>query len=105
MTPDVRKAFDSAEPFDLHGVVLRVDVLKLIMHRIGFFELDASGEIPSSRSHIPPTQRVGTPHRSVSNTGTPQGSCCSVEYKQGPLAHCHVGAFVAFQPYRGGISS
>ena len=58
VTPEVRRAFDSAEPFDLHGVVLRVDLLKLILHRIGFFELEASGEIPPSRSHIPPTQKV-----------------------------------------------
>ena len=58
VTPDVRRAFDDAEPFDLHGVVLRADILKLIMHGLGFFELDASGEIPSSRSHIPPTQKV-----------------------------------------------
>ena len=58
ITPDVRRAYDSAEPFDLHGVILRVDLLKLVMHRIGFFELDASGEVPPSRSHIPSTQAV-----------------------------------------------
>ena len=58
ITPDVRRAYDSAEPFELHGVILRVDLLKLVMHRIGFFELDASGEVPPSRSHIPTTQMV-----------------------------------------------
>ena len=61
ITPDVRRAYDSAEPFDLHGVILRVELLKLVLHRIGFFELDASGEIPSSRSHIPTTQTVHPP--------------------------------------------
>ncbi len=60
ITPDVRRAYDSAEPFDLHGVILRVDLLKLVMHRIGFFELDASGEVPPSRSHIPTTQAVSS---------------------------------------------
>lgn len=49
---------DSAKPFDLHGGILRVDLLKLVMHRIGFFELDASRQIPPSRSHIPTTQMV-----------------------------------------------
>lgn len=58
VTPDVRRAFDNAEPFDLHGVILRADILKLIMHGVGFFELEASGEIPPSRCHIPPTQKV-----------------------------------------------
>lgn len=63
VTPDVRKAFDLAEPFDLHGIVLRETLLKMIHYRIGFFEPDASGEIPSSRSHVPAAQKVVMPCR------------------------------------------
>ncbi|KAK9790124.1 hypothetical protein WJX73_008199 [Symbiochloris irregularis] len=57
VTPDVRKAFDNAEPFDLHGIVLRETLLKLVQYRIGFFQPEPSGEIPTSRSHVPATQR------------------------------------------------
>ena len=58
VTPDVRKAFDNAEPFDLHGIVLRETLLNLVQYRIGFFQPEPSGEIPTSRSHVPATQRV-----------------------------------------------
>ena len=58
ITPDVRKAYDSAEPFDLHGIMLRSTLLRLIQHRIGFFSPEASGEIPSARAQIPTTQAV-----------------------------------------------
>jgi chloride channel 7 len=57
VTPDVKKAFDSAEPFELHGTILRHTVLHLLRHRIGFFD-PAHAEIPPSRSHIPSTQAV-----------------------------------------------
>jgi hypothetical protein len=61
VTPDVKKAFDSAEPFAAHGIILRETVLHLIQHRLGFFEVDSSGGIPPPRSHIPVTQRVCGP--------------------------------------------
>eukprot|EP00891_Asterochloris_glomerata_P005649 jgi/Astpho2/5649/gw1.00079.232.1_t len=57
VTPDVKRAFETVEPFDLHGVVLRSTLLKLIQHRIGVFVSDASGEVPPANSHIPSTQR------------------------------------------------
>ena len=63
ITPDVRKALDSAEPFDLHGVVPRDTLLLLLLHRIGMFQPDASGDIPPAQSHIPSTQAVGWPPR------------------------------------------
>ncbi|KAK9901698.1 hypothetical protein WJX75_008976 [Coccomyxa subellipsoidea] len=55
VTPDVKKAFDSAEPFELHGLILRHTVLHLLQHRIGFVDT-AQADIPPSRSHIPSTQ-------------------------------------------------
>ncbi|CAK0770655.1 hypothetical protein CVIRNUC_003789 [Coccomyxa viridis] len=55
VTPDVKKAFDSAEPFELHGTILRHTVLHLLRHRIGFFD-PLQADIPPSRSHIPSTQ-------------------------------------------------
>lgn len=80
MTPDVRWAFDSAEPFDLHGVVLRVDLLKLVMHGIGFFEVDSNGDIPPSRSHIPPTQRVRPAKQArLHCRGSPLTNRCGVD--------------------------
>lgn len=57
VTPDVKKAFDSAEPFELHGTILRHTVLHLLQHRIGFFD-PLQADIPPSRSHIPTTQAV-----------------------------------------------
>lgn len=67
VTPDVKKAFDSAEPFELHGLILRHTVLHLLQHRIGFFD-PASADIPPPRSHIPTTQAVRPllPNRSSS---------------------------------------
>ena len=59
VTPDVKKAFDSAEPFELHGTILRHTVLHLLQHRIGFFD-PLQADIPPSRSHIPTTQMVNT---------------------------------------------
>ena len=59
VTPDVKKAFDSAEPFELHGTILRHTVLHLLQHRIGFFD-PLQADIPPSRSHIPSTQMVRT---------------------------------------------
>jgi chloride channel 7 len=56
VTPEVRKALQ-AEPFELHGVVLRTTLLHLIRHRIGVFPADPSGDIPPSRHHMPSTQR------------------------------------------------
>ena len=70
ITPDVRRAYDSAEPFDLHGIVLRSTLLRLIQHRVGFFSPDASGEIPSVRAHIPSTQAVRHPCTAL------LGLCC-----------------------------
>ncbi len=58
VTPDVRKAYDSAEPFELHGCILRATVLHLLEHRKGFFD-PAHAELPPARSHIPSTQAVG----------------------------------------------
>ena len=63
ITPDVRRAYDSAEPFDLHGIVLRGTLLRLIQHRVGFFSPEVSGEIPSVRAHIPSTQAVRGPRQ------------------------------------------
>lgn len=60
VTPDVKKAFDSAEPFELHGTILRHTVLHLLQHRIGFFD-PLQADIPPSRSHIPTTQMVSKP--------------------------------------------
>lgn len=60
VTPDVKKAFDSAEPFELHGTILRHTVLHLLLHRIGFFD-PVQADIPPSRSHIPTTQMVRAP--------------------------------------------
>ena len=60
VTPDVKKAFDSAEPFELHGTILRHTVLHLLQHRIGFFD-PVQADIPPSRSHIPTTQMVRAP--------------------------------------------
>ena len=60
VTPDVKKAFDSAEPFELHGTILRHTVLHLLQHRIGFFD-PLQADIPPSRSHIPSTQTVSSP--------------------------------------------
>ncbi|KAK9816592.1 hypothetical protein WJX72_002361 [[Myrmecia] bisecta] len=57
VTPDVKRAFDSAEPFDLHGVIRRNTLLRLIQHRVGFFQPQPNGEIPPSRGHIPTTQK------------------------------------------------
>ena len=68
ITPDVRRAYDSAEPFDLHGIVLRGTLLRLIQHRVGFFSPDASGEIPSARAHIPTTQSVRPQSRTIVTT-------------------------------------
>ena len=61
VTPDVRKAYDSAEPFELHGCILRATVLHLLEHRKGFFD-PAHAELPPARSHIPSTQAVGLPY-------------------------------------------
>ncbi len=58
VTPEVRRAYDSAEPFELHGVILRATVLRLLQHRVGFFALEPGGEVPPARSHIPSTQRA-----------------------------------------------
>lgn len=58
VTPDVKKAFDSAEPFASHGIISRETILHLIQHRLGFFEPDEAGGIPPPRSHIPVTQKV-----------------------------------------------
>lgn len=60
VTPDVKKAFDSAEPFELHGLILRHTVLHLLQHRIGFVDT-TQADIPPSRSHIPSTQAVRSP--------------------------------------------
>ena len=60
VTPDVRKAYDSAEPFELHGCILRATVLHLLEHRRGFFD-PAHADLPPARSHIPGTQAVGLP--------------------------------------------
>lgn len=57
VTPDVRKAYDSAEPFELHGCILRATVLRLLQHRVGFCD-PAAPELPGLRSHIPTTQAV-----------------------------------------------
>eukprot|EP00884_Botryococcus_braunii_P006609 jgi/Botrbrau1/1594/Bobra.0185s0013.2 len=58
VTPDVKKAYDSAEPFASHGIISRETILHLIQHRLGFFEPDEAGGIPPPRSHIPVTQKV-----------------------------------------------
>lgn len=65
VTPEVRRAYDSAEPFELHGVILRSTIARLLQHRIGFFALEPGGEVPAARSHIPVTQRA----RATSNFG------------------------------------
>ncbi|DBB10920.1 TPA: hypothetical protein ACH3X3_007381 [Trebouxia sp. C0006] len=57
VTPDTDKAFESAEPFDLHGMILRSTIVKLLQHRIGLFTPDANGDIPPAKSHIPTTQQ------------------------------------------------
>ena len=59
VTPEVRRAYDSAEPFDLHGVILRSTLLRLLQYRVGLFALEPGGDVPPARSHIPSTQRVG----------------------------------------------
>ena len=58
VTPDVKRAFETAEAFDLQGIILRDAVLKLLQHRFGFLHADLSGELPSAKSHIPTTQKV-----------------------------------------------
>ena len=42
------------------GMVLRSTILQLLQHRIGFYTPDATGEVPSAKSHIPTTQKVST---------------------------------------------
>ena len=58
MTPDVKRAFETAEAFDLQGIILRDAVLKLLQHHFGFLHSDLAGELPSAKSHIPTTQKV-----------------------------------------------
>ena len=48
----------------LAGLILRSTIVKLLQHRIGMFTVDANGEIPPSKSHIPTTQQVRT-HKQV----------------------------------------
>ncbi len=79
VTPDVKKAFDSAEPFELHGTILRHTVLHLLQHRIGFFD-PLQADIPPSRSHIPSTQMVSTPY--AANTTTLQ--CLKTQVEDAP---------------------
>lgn len=59
VTPDVKRAFETAEAFDLQGIILRDAVLKLLQHHLGFLHADLAGELPSAKSHIPTTQKVG----------------------------------------------
>ena len=39
VTPEIKKAFESVEPFELHGYVMRTCILRLLKHRIGLFKL------------------------------------------------------------------
>jgi CBS domain-containing protein len=39
VTPDTEKAWNSDEHFDLHGVITRPVLLRLVKHRLGFIEL------------------------------------------------------------------
>ena len=87
VTPDVRKAYDSAEPFELHGCILRANVLRLLQHRIGFCD-PAAGELPALRSHIPSTQAVRTPCAAtfspcLAPTPLQHPACPSLEFIQG----------------------
>lgn len=50
----------------LQGIILRDAVLKLLQHHFGFLHSDLAGELPSAKSHIPTTQKVG-PTRPFSN--------------------------------------
>ena len=107
ITPDVRKAYDSAEPFDLHGIMLRSTLLRLIQHRIGFFSPEASGEIPSARAQVPTTQAVrhytrglripltimrppqAWQHECIASQPAPGTLCCSLT-TNGALEHCNI---------------
>ena len=46
-------------PHPLQGIILRDAVLKLLQHHFGFLHSDLAGELPSAKSHIPTTQKVG----------------------------------------------
>ncbi|CAL5218914.1 g660 [Coccomyxa viridis] len=56
ISPDVNAALCSDVPFDLHGVVMRSQLLRMLKHRIGFCQLSANAPVPSSSSLIPTTQ-------------------------------------------------
>ena len=43
-------------PFDLHGVVMRSQLLRMLKYRIGFCQLDREAPMPPSGTQIPPTQ-------------------------------------------------
>jgi len=43
-------------PFDLHGVVMRSQLLRMLKHRIGFCQLSRDMPLPSSNTLIPGTQ-------------------------------------------------
>ena len=45
-------------PFDLHGVVLRSQLLRMLKHRIGFCQLSTHVPPPSSSNLIPSTQVI-----------------------------------------------
>ena len=43
-------------PFDLHGVVMRSQLLRMLKYRIGFCQLNREVPMPPSGTQTPPTQ-------------------------------------------------
>ena len=58
-------------PFDLHGVVMRSQLLRMLKYRIGFCQLNRTVPMAPSSTQIPPTQ-VQPPL-----SHTPLCPCCS----------------------------
>ena len=51
-------ALSADMPFDLHGVVLRSQLLRMLKHRIGLCQLSTHVPPPSSSVLIPSTQVI-----------------------------------------------
>ena len=57
VTPDVRTAVETAEPFALHGVTTRLLLLALLKHRVGLCRTPPPGaEPPPARAQLPTSQ-------------------------------------------------
>jgi hypothetical protein len=53
VTPDVRTAMETAEPFSLHGAVTRLQILALLKHRVRLYGHEQHVDVESADAQRP----------------------------------------------------